>query len=247
VSLGSSVATQSNRFATATPAAPYRLGPCNAASANCINVGATSGWAVSSTGSQQSFASWQTLSLLGTAFDTGPGNARYVGNMFVSAGFVPGTNEDSTPSALNAKWHTEYQFAPRLNARWRLGQSDYSIVARGEMTVSYMPLDGSTVIEPALSVLISNDLWGVAIGPTIRGGKLVNHGTQIGGDSAWNTAAGVEIRTQPFRALGDTILRNLTALVDVTHSIGQANFIDSAYGNTSALVVGGSLGWHFQY
>jgi hypothetical protein len=69
-----------------------------------------------SASSQQSYGTYQALQARANVLDTGPGDQRYVVNVFLGWGFVPGTNEAGTPSQINARWQTEWLGGVEANA-----------------------------------------------------------------------------------------------------------------------------------
>ena len=199
-----------------------------------------------SSSSQQSYASYQALQALANVLDTGPGDKRYVVNVLLGGGFVPGTDLDGTPSEVNAKWQTEWFGGVEANGSWRLPGSMYSVVSRSGFQLSQLEVLNRTIVQPSQSLLLSNDDWGIAAGPSGYANILASKTGGVG-SSPNSVFVGAEIRSQPLRRLPVPFLRDLTATIGVFHSVGQAAFIDKSAGKASAVVVSSNLAWHFHY
>jgi hypothetical protein len=200
----------------------------------------------SSTSSQQSYASYQTLQALANLLDTGPGDQRYVVNVFLGWGFVPGSDENGTPSQVNARWQTEWFGGIEANANWRLPGTMYSVASRTGLQFLQGELIGRTVVQASQALLLSNDDWGIAAGPSGYA-KILTSQSDGAGANPTDVFAGGEIRSQPLRRLPVPFLRDLTATIGVFHSVGQAAFVNKAAGKVGELVVSGDLAWHFYY
>lgn len=196
--------------------------------------------------SQQAYASYQTLQALANVIDTGAGDRRYIINVFARGGFVPGTDLANTAGEVNAKWQTEWFGGIEANGEWRLPGAMVSIVSRTAFQLFQEDLRNRTIVQPAQSLLLSNDAWGVAAGPAGYANILTSQAGGVG-SSPNSVFVGAEIRAQPLRTLMVPFLRDLTATIGVFHTIGQAAFIDKSQGKASALVVNADVAWHFYY
>jgi hypothetical protein len=122
----------------------------------------------------------------------------------------------------------------------------YSVVSRTGFQLSQSELINRTVVQPSESLLLSNDAWGIAAGPSGYANMLQSQTGGVG-SSPNSVFVGAEIFSQPLRMLPIPFLRGLTATIGVFHSVGQAAFVDKSAGKASAVVVSGDLGWHFYY
>jgi hypothetical protein len=129
------------------------------------------------------------------------------------------------------------------NARWPLGDSDYAVILRSELAIARLSVQATTSVSPELTLLLSQDRWGVAIGPVIGTSVLLNR-DHAGTNSPISTSAGVAVRTQPFRRTAWPVLHDLTAVFSATHSLGQAAWVDTRHGRASQFAIGGTLSWH---
>lgn len=199
-----------------------------------------------SSSSQQTYAGFQTLTARAKVLDSSAGNARYVVNTYVTGGFVPGTDVGDTPGQDNAKWHTQYGGGIEANGQWHVPGGAYSIVARSGVEIIWGDELSRTVVHPALSLFLSNDAWGIAVGPSGYVDILAGEKGGVG-SSPEAVYLGGEIRTQPLRMLPIPLLRSMTADIGVYHSVGQAAWVDTSYGDASEMVVNAALAWHFYY
>ena len=159
---------------------------------------------------------------------------------------MPGTNEIDTPSAGNAKWDVEYIGGLEGNAEWRLNGGPYSVVLRTGFELIHETSLDRTVVQPAIAGLLSNDLWGVAIGPSFYSNILTANTNGLG-NSPSSSFIGGEIEAQPFRVTSIPFLHDITLALSAYHSLGQVAYIDTANGKASAMVVNADIGWHVHY
>jgi hypothetical protein len=199
-----------------------------------------------SSSSQQAYAGFQTLQVLANVIDVGAGDSRTIVNVFAGGGFVPGTDLRGTPSEVNARWQSEWFGGLEGNGEWRLPGSTYSIVSRTGLQLHQEQVRSRTILQPAQSVLLSNDAWGVAAGPVVYADILTSQAGGVG-SSPNSVNVGVEVRAQPLRTLPVPFLRDLTAAIGVFHSVGQAAFVDTRNGKASALAVNADFAWHFGF
>lgn len=199
-----------------------------------------------SSSTRQSFPAYQTLRATATPFDVSTGNARYVIDVNLGAGIVPGTNLSGTPAAGNAHGQSEVFGGATATGQWHLPDAMYSVVGRAGLQIRYDTYFSETIVQPSLAVLLSNDVWGVAAGPSFFMNILAGTNDRIG-DRPESVFLGGEIEAQPLRFLPIPVLRDLTLTVAVYHSAGQAAFVDTIYGKASQLDVDASLAWHFRY
>jgi hypothetical protein len=151
----------------------------------------------SSSSSQQAYASYQTLQALANVIDTGAGDRRYIVNVFVAGGFVPGTNLPNTPSQVNAKWQSEWFGGIEGNGIWHWPGSTYSIVSRTGFQLSQLEVRSRTIVQLSQSVLLSNDAWGIAAGPAVSANILTSQAGGAGSNPD-SILVGAEIRAQPY-------------------------------------------------
>ena len=159
---------------------------------------------------------------------------------------MPGSDDNGTPSQLNAKWQTEWFGGIEANAIWRLPGTMYSVVSRTGLQFAQGDLINRTVVQAAQGLLLSNDDWGIAAGPSGYAKILTSESGGAGANPS-DVFAGAEIRSQPLRKLPVPFLRDLTATIGVFHSVGQAAFVDKSAGKASEYVVSADLAWHFHY
>jgi hypothetical protein len=138
----------------------------------------------------------------------------------------------------------------QLGARWILPQSDYSVNLLATAGLHNYDNPDSDFYGYSAKFLLSNDLLGLAIGPTVDStGYLSGQPYAKFGISAPYVAShfGVAVLAEPFRITHVAVLKDVTFEGSAIRSIGQAGFQPYQNGKVGETILAGTLRFNFNY
>lgn len=172
-----------------------------------------------------------------TLLDTGAGAQRYLINAYAGDTLTPANG--NVPDA-----NTVYGGVTG-SARWRLGQSPFSLNGQVGAQLAHYSRFEETAWFPSAKLLLSHDALGIAIGPTYSASLLLS-----GGYPTWtgqSSRAGGEVVIQPFRNSDSAFLNGLIVTGAANHSLGQANWISPLNGDATSMTYSIAAAFHFRY
>ncbi len=182
------------------------------------------------------FVDSQTFSASVNLIDTGPAASHYIVNLFGGDSLVPAHD--------NLRSNNRVFGGFSVAGKWQLGQSGYSLSGRSSQEAAFNTDTDFTILYPAASILLSNDAWGIAVGPRFQSAHIVSGGNPRFPTDAY--FAGAEIIAQPFRGASNWHWDGLVMNATVMQSIGQAGFVSNTF-DARDTIVGGSIRYNFKY
>jgi hypothetical protein len=188
------------------------------------------------------YAGWQGIgaevTLWDTHFDTPFGNVHYVFNAVGGLQFFPGGGPYPGRDLQQIGWQS--------GAELRLGGSGFSLDYLATNLLQHFDNPGLYDLENTTRVLLSNNAWGVAIGPVLGGATVLWHAP--GTNTGWfSTQLGGEALLEPFRHTTIPVLRDLTLDLSATHSIGQADLVPNWAGSASSYIYAAEARFNFAF
>ena len=191
------------------------------------------------TGSQSgSGGGWLSVGAEYTLWDRRNDYGRFITSLVGSIQTFPGVGPYLARDLQQIGWNSGAKFA--------LGGSGLSLNYFGNTLFQHFDNPGETRISSYSRLLLTNDAWGVGVGPRLGTTTELWHAAGV--NTGWSdTRLGGEILLEPFRTTQVAFLRDVTLDGYYVHSIGQANLVPNWNGSTSAYTFGGSARFNFRF
>jgi hypothetical protein len=179
-------------------------------------------------------------------YDSGPGSQRIVLNSFVGSSYQPSFTA-SLPTGGTVAYSSNTNVYGGFTAydSFRISQ-DYSITPSASTQFDHNSRGDNDLMYASTKVLVSNDHYGIALGPVVQAAYWLNSSDTPNHGSSQYSAGGSMVY-QPFRAASSALLNGIILEGSALHSLGQAAFINQPGWKADEWSFSGTAAVHFRY